>query len=384
MSIINILNLVFLLSSNFLNIGSSYSNFPAGSCRSQQCFDNSPYVLEPIMTYSGNENIMCFSINKNVCKENSYCCNRLKDVLEKIVFKTEADCYGSVDNVKINNIRKGGGVYFDNYTGFAELRITALRLNYYTSDKIVCVSLKKPCDTINKFCGKFNCLYSIYDPFTHDCCPVCESKLEKIVIIEQSEPLPSPIPSPIPNPISPISPIPSPKPSPIIKMMPPDFPDFPYIPYIPQYPDYPGAPSIPGSPGVPPSMPSVPSVPSVPSIPSLPPDIPLEKDSVHLRIIIKAPTLDSIYVQNKLCLFLANSFSTDCKIVFTSTTGIYYGIHIYNNYAFNDLRYVLQLEMDDFTTSNVLLCGSTIVLSSEDGSSYVVRYSASKKTCSLM
>eukprot|EP00798_Chlamydomonas_sp_ICE-L_P001109 gene1109-biopygen2494 len=48
----------------------------------------------------------------------------------KVAIKTVDVCSGSVDLVSINGVRKGGGIYFRNYTGFAEIVVTNIQSNY--------------------------------------------------------------------------------------------------------------------------------------------------------------------------------------------------------------------------------------------------------------
>eukprot|EP00798_Chlamydomonas_sp_ICE-L_P000694 gene694-biopygen435 len=52
------------------------------------------------------------------------------DIVTKVAIKTVDVCSGSVDLVSINGVRKGGGIYFRNYTGFAEIVVTNIQSNY--------------------------------------------------------------------------------------------------------------------------------------------------------------------------------------------------------------------------------------------------------------
>eukprot|EP00798_Chlamydomonas_sp_ICE-L_P006864 gene6864-biopygen13384 len=58
------------------------------------------------------------------------CCNALRRTFQKVAIKTVDVCSGSVDLVSINGVRKGGGIYFRNYTGFAEIVVTNIQSNY--------------------------------------------------------------------------------------------------------------------------------------------------------------------------------------------------------------------------------------------------------------
>jgi hypothetical protein len=95
-----------------------------------------------------------------------------------------------------------------------------------------------------------------------------------------------------------------------------------------------------------------------------------------IKLVIKAPILDPSIVLDNLCPSLENMFQTPCKIVYKSTTGIYYGHFLL--YDFDDLLQMIQYDMDSFTSSNRIICGSTISLSNDIR---VIRYSASKNTC---
>eukprot|EP00798_Chlamydomonas_sp_ICE-L_P031714 gene31714-biopygen6567 len=58
------------------------------------------------------------------------CCTALRRTFQKVAIKTVDVCSGSVDLVSINGVRKGGGIYFRNYTGFAEIVVTNIQSNY--------------------------------------------------------------------------------------------------------------------------------------------------------------------------------------------------------------------------------------------------------------
>lgn len=151
---------------------SAYSRFPAGKCPSQPCGSHSPYLLKPTAPLLDK---ICFRIEPKECYDNP-CCNDLRETLEKIAIKSYSECTKrSIKSVTVDGVRKGGGIEFTDYDGFSELKITSLRLTNATGvGKTICVTLQTPCDTVDKFCRGQSCVYSVYDPFTHLCCPACE------------------------------------------------------------------------------------------------------------------------------------------------------------------------------------------------------------------
>ena len=189
-----------------LLIGSSYARFPQGSCPSQGCIE-SPYEFE----WDSN---FCFEIKSKNCEGG--CCQTFIDQVQKLAIKANAECKSSFQMVTVDGVRKGGGVFFDIYgNNEAEVRITALWSNNAT------IVGKKFCIIVNPFsdCSKyhifFNSLdtifYSVYDPFTHLCCPLCTSSFT--VPPPPAESLSPPPPLQSPPPVqSPPPPVQSPPP----------------------------------------------------------------------------------------------------------------------------------------------------------------------------
>lgn len=154
----------------------SVASFPNGRCYVRDC-SSTPYKLE-ISTNTRNK--FCFVINGKECKETSsnyQCCSKFETDLHKIVLSTHNACNKSVDYVTIDGIRKGGGVFFDLYTSHSELRLTSLKMNYTSAiGKEVCVHIKSPCDTLDRFCDSSStgtCMMAFFDPLAHTCCPIC-------------------------------------------------------------------------------------------------------------------------------------------------------------------------------------------------------------------
>jgi len=354
---------VFLLLALFYNNALGYTRFPAGRCLPQNCTTYSPYIFES--NNSVLDNIFCVDVIDNNCDYNNACCNSLKNQVQKIVFDTTDKCYGSIEKITLNNVKKSGGVYFDNYTGFAELRITNLLMNYYSFlGSKLCIYLKEPCSTIREFCTGSKCIYSIYDPFTHECCPVCIKNFDQGPIIPDIPDRPN-----IPN-------IPD---RPNI----PNIPNIHWTPNTPYIPYKPGTPSIPGIPNSPysiPNNPDNPNIPTRPIMPKNPPPYP-NNNTDTFRLIIKAPIIDATFVRMVLCESLEmnyNSNSNSCKITFTSTTGIYYGISISDDYR-SFVNYIVQ-NLGYFTMINNILCESTILISHD---TFERRYRASPESCTI-
>jgi hypothetical protein len=277
----------------------------------------------------------------------------LKNVFEKIAFKTYPECFRSIEKVTIDGVRKGGGVYITNYTGFAELKVTALRWTINdVLGKTFCVHLRPPCESLTQFCRGPTCIYSVYDPFTHKCCPTCDF----IFPTDNTQTLPDYQTDTLPPydyyyPPSPQSQSPppvlsnSPPPSPLAQSPPPVLSNNP-----------PPSPLAQSPPSVLPNNPAV--------------------VTLVIKLMIKAPTMNRDIVMQSLCPNLETMFGTPCKIIFTSTTGIYYGQYLL--YEFEDVLDIIQNNLDMFTQSNGLMCGSTITLSYDDR---IVRYTASRNTC---
>jgi hypothetical protein len=264
----------------------------------------------------------------------------LKNVFEKIAFKTYPECFNSVEKVTINGIKKGGGVYITNYTGFTELKVTAIRWTINDAlYKTFCVHLRPPCQTLNEFCRGSSCTYSVYDPFTHDCCPTCDFVFSDVPYMPGGQGGQG----------SPGSPG-----SPVINMQ----PRTPYNPYMPNEPGSPGSPVI----NMQPHTPYNPYMPN---------------EKTKTKLLIKAPILDASIVDTYLCPVLKRTMNATCKIFHVSSSGIYYGFLM--DYDFDSLLKNILYELDLFTSSNKLLCDSSITLTRDTGTVY--RYRASKETC---
>ena len=379
-----ILNIIFLLLGNIVN---GYTVFPAGKCPPQNCEVFNPYILKPNAS-SLLDDKLCFTVEPRICDSQNFCCNDLKIVFEKLAFKTFPECFYSIEKVTINGIKKGGGVYITNYTGFTELKVTAIR---WTINQALystfCIHLRRPCETIQKFCRGDECTYSVYNPFTHECCPTCNfvwlnSLISPNILFSPINPF---ILSPyIPN--SPINQY-----SPHMPNM-PNNPDIPNMPNIPNNPDIPNMPNnldIPNMPNMPnnldmPNMPynlDIPNMPNMPNMPNRPkiPNTPNTQDKSLVKLVIKTPTLNQDIVLNDLCPKLASTFNTPCSVQYISSSGTYYGHYLV--YDFNDILYILQAGIDNFTKDNDLLCDSTITLV---GDRRTARYRASYNTCILL
>ena len=328
-----------------INLLSLFANargaFPNGRCYVNTC-SASPYQFS-------HKNDTCFVISPKNCIDYSEydCCNLFKNSLPKFVLKTSVECAKSVKGVYINGVKKGGGVFFDSYGNSEyELRVTSL---FITTKDVemgveVCFDFVTPCSSLKEF-DKDN-LVSVFNPTTHTCCPVCN------INTNQYSPM-SPSPSPIPQYQSP---------SPPTSQSP-----LPPSPLPPNQSPLPPSP-LPPSPSLPP--------PSPPTSPSLPP--PNQSPSF---VLIKVPVKDRSVVQSILCpslLFAFKGMVDNCKIVFESSTGIYYS-SILPMDVMEFKKYVLT-QRDEFTKDARLLCGSTIQ-GKKNGSVYFI-YAASRNTCS--
>lgn len=149
--------------------------FPDGRCYENSC-NASPYNLNVVNFPTG----FCFTFQSKACYSNPKydCCTKFTQSIPKIIFSTLPSCLGSVAQVTVNGVKKGGGIYFNSYaTDQAELIITSLNLPasiipYST----ICVFLQAPCATTEVFCKETRsglCKFSIYDPIVHSCCPTC-------------------------------------------------------------------------------------------------------------------------------------------------------------------------------------------------------------------
>ena len=167
MSILNAL--VFM--SMFL-VPSSLALFPVGSCKKTMC-DGSPYNF--VWTYVDQvAGQFCFTLDNNNAQ--SDCASAFRQQTTKFVIKTQPMCSEYFKQVTINGVKKGGGVFFDLYNGNseAELRVTSMNYTNTTIAHVTfCIFATAPCNNLQTFCGGSTCLYSLFNPFTHQCCPVC-------------------------------------------------------------------------------------------------------------------------------------------------------------------------------------------------------------------
>lgn len=179
--------------------------FPMGRCFVRSC-DSSPYNIRVSEARRGR---MCYSIDAKECMETNarfQCCQNFINSLNKIVFESHPRCNRSVAGVTVNGQMKGGGVSFDidsgsgNNGGRAELRVTALRMNYTQAlAATICVNLQGECVEPRTFCQSQNedgCLAAVFDPLGHTCCPTCRIPFQNSP--DQTRPGPSPSPMPRP------------------------------------------------------------------------------------------------------------------------------------------------------------------------------------------
>ena len=334
-------------------LSQTYSIFPAGSCRPQQCTTHSPYVLTPSDKW--NSSSICFIINQKSCNTTEeQCCTILRNRLQKIVIKTSPNCRGSYEQVTIDGVRKGGGVEFRDYDGFSELVISSLRMNESSAlGRELCIFLNDLCATIDSFCGLNNtCVYSIYDPFTHNCCPRCRFATKNTnssspPFLEPSESLSANLPPPSPD-----------------VSFPPSEP-----PCNEESPPESLSANLPPPPDVPPPFPDPPKSLSA----NLPPP------SVdQLVLSIKAPTKDVKLVQKTLCPLLVNTYTSNCKIQFQAANAIYYGGDLILTY--DQIRQTLQQNINVFTDTMNLLCDGTVLVYKDDTA--LLRYTTSS-TCKI-
>lgn len=190
--------LAFLIPLSTINAG-----FPNGRCYVNSC-SSSPFDIHVTQATRGR---LCFVVKDKPCVETSTrysCCKLFENNLNKIVISAQRQCNSSIEQVSINGERKGGGVFFDDYDTFAELRVTSLRMNKTSvRDKEFCIHLKEPCDLPSTFCSlDGSCKTAIFDAAGHTCCPTCEMHLGETVQMASSPPRVSP-PRPPPRPRSP-------------------------------------------------------------------------------------------------------------------------------------------------------------------------------------
>lgn len=198
-----------------------YANagFPTGRCYVPTC-EASPYDLTWVsQTDIGGGNVRaCFNVTSKPCIDDAYrqygCCGIFNNLLYKIVLASQPSCAHSVKAVYLNGVKRGGGIYFDNYEGqHSELRITNLNIpGSNAPGKTFCIDLAPPCASIADFCVEERsqlCKFSIFDTGAHQCCPTCYM-LDKS---QSNSQLPTPTPTPNQAPGTPPQPdVPSPDP----------------------------------------------------------------------------------------------------------------------------------------------------------------------------
>ena len=182
------------------SIGHSVSTFPAGSCSQTNC-EGSPYdfVWSLVDQKSG---LFCFNIVNN--KANNSCASSFRSNTRKFVIRSQPLCAVSFKQVNLDGQKKTGGVFFDTFNNEteAELRVTAMSYTNNTISQIsFCIILNPPCNDIVTFCGGNTCYYSVYDPYTHACCPVCAFRASNNIVNLPPPPVPIVRKSPSPPPV---------------------------------------------------------------------------------------------------------------------------------------------------------------------------------------
>jgi hypothetical protein len=107
------------------------------------------------------------------------------------------------------------------------------------------------------------------------------------------------------------------------------------------------------------------------------PGISYPPPSSYYTLSIKYPSTNTTHVIDVLCPAIENMFGGKCIIQLISSTGIYYGTRIQTNDII--LRNMIARDLDNFTKSCKIVCGSTISvrLNVKD----LFRYQASTNTC---
>ena len=163
---------VFLLSSA-LFFANGQVAFPQGSCGARACI-GSPYTFT-WTSHDDTNGIYCFQLQNNNAQ--SACATTFRQQTTKIVIKSQPICQDPPPKITIDGVVKGGGVYFTTFginNSLAELRATSMNYDNNTVANVTfCIVTKPPCLSLNALCGGDTCYYSVYDPFTHLCCPVC-------------------------------------------------------------------------------------------------------------------------------------------------------------------------------------------------------------------
>ena len=174
MTYLNMIGSLFVAWFLYNYVGMLDASFPNGKCSAQLC-NGSPYSLSWLPTVASPANSFCYTvtpIDPSSCI--GPCCANFDNLLKKIVIKTTPTCKTSFKQINIDGIKKGGGVFFDLYgAGEAELRMTSMTFNRTSIvGRTFCIIMSAPCNTLDTFCNG-PCIYSIYDPDTHTCCPTC-------------------------------------------------------------------------------------------------------------------------------------------------------------------------------------------------------------------
>lgn len=150
--------------------------FPRGRCSDRPC-SSSPYSVS-WKSIDNTNGIFCFALEPKTCVQTQFsCCSKLASQLHKIVFSVNPLCKSTRPTVTIDGVRKGGGIFLDNYDTSSELRITSMQYNLSTvQGTTFCIYASDPCKSLSTFCndaGTGLCKYSIFDPQGHVCCPSC-------------------------------------------------------------------------------------------------------------------------------------------------------------------------------------------------------------------
>ena len=206
--------LTLLLLLPFMTSTTAY--FPAGSCAAQKC-SMSPYDFQ----WTSIDNVngqFCFNViprPSDGCV--GQCCSVFQQLFMKFVIKANPSCKSAFRQVNINGVRKPGGVFYDIYnTNESELRVTSMTYNNVSVvGNTFCILMNSPCNNLATFCNG-PCIFSVYNPYTHTCCPTC-SFLNNGTFSMSPPPPPTQVLSPPPSPPPPqvlASPPPPPSPPP--------------------------------------------------------------------------------------------------------------------------------------------------------------------------
>lgn len=191
--------------------------FPAGKCQQRSCLATPYDIGWTRVDNNATHASFCFGVKGKACEDamNKGCCDSLGNRLKKIVLSVNPECTGRLVGVWINGVRKGGGVFWDNFGNESELRITSMNETVETiSSKEFCVVMRARggCDSVEHLCQDSTgvCKYSTFDPLSHVCCPTCAVGPLEGEIAPPPPPPPPPPPVQRPPPPSPKPPSPSP------------------------------------------------------------------------------------------------------------------------------------------------------------------------------